>query len=108
MSKIEREEIINRLKKCIETHSDFYKRHPNLLVNIQNKILYLENGAEFKCKDANWVISYVAGQIRSCQILDVEREKKLSDVKDCIFTVEDAKESYKESYNEFLKGRGGK
>ena len=60
----ERRNIIKKLEKCRRTHQEFYKNHPDLLEEITYKINALKNGAEYKVKDAGWIVGYVGGKIR--------------------------------------------
>lgn len=91
-----RNQIINRLKMCIETHKDFYERHPNYLENITNKIAALENGAKYEIKDAGWTIPYIWGNCVGCQMISVDGKIYLNDVKEQEMTVEMAKQRYQE------------
>ena len=91
-----RNEIINRLKRCIEAHEDFYKRHPDYLKDITNKITALENKVKYEIKDANWTIPYIWGNCVGCQIVSVDSKINLNDIKEQEMTVEMAKQCYQE------------
>ena len=91
-----RNQIINRLKICIENHKDFYKNHPDYLENITNKIAALENGAKYEIRDAGWTISYIWGNCVGCQTVSVDGKIHLNDIKEQEMTVEMAKQCYQE------------
>ena len=43
----ERRQIIKRLENCKYKHKEFYKKHPDLLVELNSKIYALKNGNEY-------------------------------------------------------------
>ena len=87
----ERRQLIKRLEECKYKHKEFYKRHPDLLEELNSKIYALKNGNEYTIKDANWVIYYAGGKIRDSHI---GFDDKINNFKDTI-TIEQAKELYK-------------
>ena len=63
MKNSQRDNIIARLEKCKDNNEEFYKRHSDLLEELNYKINALKSGVDYKIKDADWVVGYVAGKI---------------------------------------------
>ena len=63
MKSRQRDNIIARLEKCRDKNEEFYKRHSDLLEELNYKINALKGGADYEVKDAGWVVGYVAGKI---------------------------------------------
>ena len=84
MKNRQRDNIIARLEKCRDTNEEFYKRHSDLLEELNYKINALKSGADYKVKDAGWVVGYIVGKIGET---DSDR-----------MTEERAKEIYKELF----------
>ena len=84
MKSRQRDDIIARLERCRDTNEEFYKRHSDLLEELNYKINALKGGADYKIKDAGWVVGYVAGKIG-----ETDNDK---------MTEEIAKETYKELF----------
>ena len=84
MKSRQRDDIIARLEKCKDKNKEFYKRHPNMLEELNCKINALKNGADYEIKDVGWVIGYVGG--------------KIGETDDDKMTEERAKEIYKELF----------
>ena len=84
MKNSQRDNIIARLEKCRDTNEEFYKRHSDLLEELNYKINALKSGADYEIKDAGWVVGYVVGKIGET---DNDR-----------MTEERAKEIYKELF----------
>ena len=63
MKNSQRDNIIARLEKCRDANEEFYKRHSDLLEELNYKINALKNGANYEIKDAGWVVGYVVGKI---------------------------------------------
>ena len=80
----QRDDIIARLERCRDKNKEFYKRHSDLLEELNYKINALKSGVDYKIKDADWVVGYVAGKIGET---DSDR-----------MTEERAKEIYKELF----------
>ena len=84
MKSSQRDNIIARLERCRDKNKEFYKRHSDLLEELNYKINALKNGTDYEIKDASWVVGYVGGKIRET---DNDR-----------MTEERAKEIYKELF----------
>ena len=84
MENRQRDNIIARLERCRDKNKEFYKRHSDLLEELNYKINALKNGADYEIKDGGWVVGYVAGKIGET---DSDR-----------MTEERAKEIYKELF----------
>ena len=84
MKNSQRDNIIARLEKCRDTNEEFYKRHADLLEELNYKINALKSEADYEIKDAGWVVGYVAG--------------KIGETDSDIMTEERAKEIYKELF----------
>ena len=84
MKNRQRDDIIARLEKCKDKNKEFYKRHTDLLEELNCKINALKNGADYEIKDVGWVIGYVGG--------------KIGETDDDKMTEERAKEIYKELF----------
>ena len=84
MKNRQRDDIIARLEKCRDTNEEFYKRHADLLEELNYKINALKSEADYEIKDAGWVVGYVAGKIG-----ETDSDK---------MTEERAKEIYKELF----------
>lgn len=80
----QKDDIIARLEKCRDNNEEFYKRHSDLLEELNYKINALKNGDDYKIKDVGWVVGYVVGKIGET---DSDR-----------MTEERAKEIYKELF----------
>ena len=84
MKSKQRDSIIARLESCRDKNKEFYKRHADLLEELNYKINALKNGANYEIKDVGWVIGYVGG--------------KIGETDDDRMTEERAKEIYKELF----------
>ena len=84
MKSRQRDNIIARLERCRDTNEEFYKRHADLLEELNYKINALKNGADYEIKDAGWVVGYIVGKIG-----ETDSDK---------MTEERAKEIYKELF----------
>ena len=84
MKNSQRDNIIARLEKCRDTNEEFYKRHSDLLEELNYKINALKNGADYEIKDVGWVVGYISG--------------KIGETDDDKMTEERAKEIYKELF----------
>ena len=84
MKSKQRDSIIARLESCRDKNKEFYKRHSDLLEELNYKINALKNGADYEIKDVGWVVGYVAGKIG-----ETDSDK---------MTEERAKEIYKELF----------
>ena len=84
MKSRQRDNIIARLEKCKDTNEEFYKKHSDLLEELNYKINALKSEADYEIKDAGWVVGYTAGKIGET---DSDR-----------MTEERAKEIYKELF----------
>ena len=82
--KRQRDDIIARLEKCRDNNEEFYKRHSDLLEELNYKINALKSEADYEIKDAGWVVGYVVGKIG-----ETDSDK---------MTEERAKEIYKELF----------
>ena len=63
MKNSQRDNIIARLEKYRDTNEEFYKRHADLLEELNYKINALKNGADYAINDAGWVVGYTVGKI---------------------------------------------
>ena len=84
MKSKQRDSIIARLESCRDKNKEFYKRHSDLLEELNYKINALKNGADYEIKDVGWIVGYIGGKIRET---DNDR-----------MTEERAKEIYKELF----------
>ena len=84
MKSRQRDSIIARLESCRDKNKEFYKRHSDLLEELNYKINVLKNGADYEIKDAGWVVGYIGGKIG-----ETDNDK---------ITEERAKEIYKELF----------
>ena len=84
MKSKQRDSIIARLESCRDKNKEFYKRHSDLLEELNYKISALKSGADYEIKDVGWVVGYVGG--------------KIGETDDDTMTVERAKEIYKELF----------
>ena len=84
MKSRQKDDIIARLEKCKDKNKEFYKRHPNMLEELNCKINALKNGADYEIKDVGWIVGYVGG--------------KIGEADDDKMTKERAKEIYKELF----------
>ena len=84
MKSKQRDSIIARLESCRDKNKEFYKRHSDLLEELNYKINALKNGADYEIKDVGWVVGYVGG--------------KIGETDDYKMTEERAKEIYKELF----------
>ena len=84
MKNSQRDNIIARLEKCRDTNEEFYKRHTDLLEELNYKINALKSEDDYEIKDVGWVVGYIAGKIGET---DSDR-----------MTEERAKEIYKELF----------
>ena len=97
MKNSQRDNIIARLEKCRDTNEEFYKRHSDLLEELNYKINALKSGADYEIKDAGWVVGYVGGKIRETNFKYNKGKIEVIEYKNKI-TEERAKEIYKESF----------
>lgn len=84
MKNSQRDNIIARLEKCRDNNEEFYKRHSDLLEELNCKIDALKSESDYEIKDVGWVVGYVVGKIGET---DSDR-----------MTEERAKEIYKELF----------
>ena len=84
MKSSQRDNIIARLERCRDKNKEFYKRHSDLLDELNYKINALKNGVDYEIKDVGWVVGYVGG--------------KIGEADDDRMTEERAKEIYKELF----------
>ena len=84
MKSKQRDSIIARLESCRDKNKEFYKRHSDLLEELNYKINALKNGADYEIKDVGWVVGYISG--------------KIGETDDDKMTEERAKEIYKELF----------
>ena len=84
MKSKQRDSIIARLESCRDKNKEFYKRHSDLLEELNYKINALKNGADYEVKDVGWVVGYIGGKIG-----ETDNDK---------ITEERAKEIYKELF----------
>ena len=84
MKSKQRDSIIARLESCRDKNKEFYKRHSDLLEELNYKINALKNGTDYEIKDVGWVIGYIVGKIG-----ETDSDK---------MTEERAKEIYKELF----------
>ena len=84
MKSKQRDSIIARLESCRDKNKEFYKRHSDLLEELNYKINALKNGADYEIKDAGWVVGYVGS--------------KIGETDDDRMTEKRAKEIYKELF----------
>ena len=84
MKSKQRDSIVARLESCRDKNKEFYKRHSDLLEELNYKINALKNGADYEIKDVGWIVGYVAGKIG-----ETDSDK---------MTEERAKEIYKELF----------
>ena len=80
----QRDNIIARLERCRDKNKEFYKKHPDMLEELNCKIDALKSGADYEIKDVGWVVGYVGG--------------KIGETDDDKMTEERAKEIYKELF----------
>ena len=97
MKSSQRDNIIARLEKCRDTNEEFYKRHADLLEELNYKINALKSGADYEIKDAGWVVGYVGGKIRETNFKYNKGKIEVIEYKNKI-TEERAKEIYKELF----------
>ena len=84
MKSRQRDSIIARLESCRDKNGEFYKRHTDLLEELNCKISALKSGDDYEIKDVGWVVGYVGG--------------KIGETDDDKMTEERAKEIYKELF----------
>ena len=89
-----RQEALQRLERLKKEKTDFYKRYPNLLEQLERKIAALKSGTGYKIMNAQYLIPYICGKVTSIQILDIEGKKTLDQIKNQNFTIEDAKRAF--------------
>ena len=63
MKSKQRDSIIARLESCRDKNKEFYKRHSDLLEELNYKINALKNGADYEIKDVGWIVGYIGGKI---------------------------------------------
>ena len=97
MKNSQRDDIIARLEKCRDTNEEFYKRHSDLLEELNCKINALKSGADYEIKDAGWVVGYVGGKIRETNFKYNKGKIEVIEYKNKM-TEERAKEIYKELF----------
>ena len=75
----QKDNIIARLEKCRDNNEEFYKRHSDLLEELNYKINALKSGADYKIKDAGWIVGYIAGKIgdKDSDRMTEERAKEI-------------------------------
>lgn len=87
---MERIEILERFYKLREEKQDFYKRHPELLEQLNEKIKALETGG-YKIVNGSWVIAYIGSKIADEQMYtNLEKRNKKN------YTIDNAKATLKE------------
>ena len=84
MKNRQRDNIIAKLEKCRDANEEFYKRHSDLLEELNYKINALKSETDYEIKDVGWIVGYVVGKIGET---DSDR-----------MTEERAKEIYKELF----------
>ena len=84
MKSKQRDSIIARLESCRDKNKEFYKRHSDLLEELNYKINALKNGAYYEVINASCVVGDIGGKIGET---DSDR-----------MTEERAKEIYKELF----------
>ena len=84
MKSRQRDSIIARLERCWDKNKEFYKRHSDLLEELNCKIDALKSGADYEIKDSGWIVGYIGG--------------KIGETDDDKMTEERAKEIYKELF----------
>ena len=94
MKSRQKDDIIARLEKCKDKNKEFYKRHSDLLEELNYKINALKSGADYEIKDAGWVVGYVGGKIRETNFKYNNGKKEVIKYKN-IISEEIAKESYR-------------
>ena len=97
MKNRQRDNIIARLEKCRDTNEEFYKRHSDLLEELNYKINALKSEVDYEIKDAGWVVGYVAGKIGETNFKYNKGKIEVIEYKNKI-TEERAKEIYKELF----------
>ena len=97
MKNRQRNDIIARLEKCRDNNEEFYRRHSDLLEELNYKINALKSGADYEIKDAGWVVGYVGGKIRETNCKYNKGKIEVIEYKNKI-TEERAKEIYKELF----------
>ena len=97
MKSSQRDNIIARLESCRDKNKEFYKRHSDLLEELNYKINALKSGADYEIKDAGWVVGYVGGKIRETNFKYNKGKIEVIEYKNKI-TEERAKEIYKELF----------
>ena len=97
MKSSQRDNIIARLEKCRDTNEEFYKRHSDLLEELNYKINALKSGADYEIKDAGWVVGYVGGKIRETNFKYNKGKIEVIEYKNKI-TEERTKKIYKELF----------
>ena len=97
MKSSQRDDIIARLEKCRDANEEFYKKHSDLLEELNYKINALKSGADYEIKDAGWVVGYVGGKIRETNFKYNKGKIEVIEYKNKI-TEERAKEIYKELF----------
>ena len=97
MKSRQRDDIIARLERCRDTNEEFYKRHSDLLEELNYKINALKGGADYEVKDAGWVVGYVGGKIRETNFKYNKGKIEVIEYKNKI-TEKRAKEIYKELF----------
>ena len=63
MKSKQRDSIVARLESCRDKNKEFYKRHSDLLEELNYKINALKNGADYEIKDVGWIVGYIGGKI---------------------------------------------
>lgn len=89
-----RQEALQRLERLKKEKTDFYKRYPNLLEQLEKKIEALKSGTGYKIKNVQYLIPYTFSKIVTIQMLDVEGKKKLGQIKNQKFTTADAEKLF--------------
>lgn len=70
-----RQEALQRLERLKKEKTDFYKRYPNLLEQLEKKIEALKSGTGYKIKNVQYLIPYTFSKTVTIQMLDVEGKK---------------------------------
>lgn len=89
-----RQEALQRLERLKKEKTDFYKRYPNLLEQLEKKIEALKSGTGYKIKNVQYLIPYTFSKTVTIQMLDIEGKKRLGQIKNQNFTIEDAKRAF--------------
>lgn len=97
------QKIIERLENLKAKNKDFYKRHPELLKQVNLKIKALKSG-DYEIVNANWIIAYIGGKIVDVQKIDIKGKKVLKDKVENHWDINCAKNSFLEFFNDDENG----